>query len=58
MPDAGALARGIDIPVPARTEGIPQVPVVVFDDGAVRVTAVAVTHGPPMRNGQCGPARA
>jgi ribonuclease BN (tRNA processing enzyme) len=45
MPDAGALARGIDIPVPARTEGIPQVPVVVLDDGAVRVTAVAVTHG-------------
>jgi ribonuclease BN (tRNA processing enzyme) len=45
MPDAGALVRGIDIPVPARTEGIAQVPVVVFDDGVVRVTAVAVTHG-------------
>jgi len=45
MPDAGALLRGIDIPVPARTEGVPQVPVAVFDDGAVRVTAVAVTHG-------------
>ena len=45
MPDAGALVRGIDIPVPARTEGSPQVPVVVFDDGVVRVTAVAFTHG-------------
>ena len=45
MPDAGALVRGIDILVPARTEGIPQVPVVVFDDGVVRVTAVTVTHG-------------
>ena len=45
MPDAGALVRAIDIPIPARTEGIPQVPVLVFDDGVVRVTAVAVTHG-------------
>ena len=45
MPDAGALVRGIDIPVPARTEGITQVPVAVFDDRVVRVTAVAVTHG-------------
>ena len=44
MPDAGALVRATDIPVPARTAG-PQVPVVVFDDGAVTVTAVAVTHG-------------
>jgi ribonuclease BN (tRNA processing enzyme) len=45
MPDAGALVRATDIPVPARTEGTIQVPVVVADDGAVRVTAVAVTHG-------------
>ena len=45
MPDAGALVRGIDIIIPARTEGITQAPVVVFDDGAVRVTAVQVTHG-------------
>ncbi len=45
MPDAGALVRGTDIHVPARTEGIPRVPVVVVDDEAVRVTAVAVTHG-------------
>ena len=45
MPDAGALVRAIDIPVPAGTDGMPQVPVVVFEDGVVRVTAVAVTHG-------------
>jgi ribonuclease BN (tRNA processing enzyme) len=45
MPDPGALVRGIDIPVPARTEGVPQAPLLVFDDGVVRVTAVAVTHG-------------
>ncbi len=45
MPDAGALVRGIDIQLPARTEGIAQVPVVVFDDGGVKVTTVAVTHG-------------
>ena len=45
MPDAGALVRGIDILVPARTEGITEVPAVVFDDGAVQVTAVTVTHG-------------
>jgi ribonuclease BN (tRNA processing enzyme) len=45
MPGAAALVRGIDIPVPARIEGMPQVPVAVFDDGAVRVIAVAVTHG-------------
>ena len=45
MPDAGALVRGIDIGLPAGTEGRAQVPVVVFADEAVRVTAVAVTHG-------------
>ena len=45
MPDAGALVRGIDIRLPARTEGIAQVPVVVFEDIVVRITAVAVTHG-------------
>jgi ribonuclease BN (tRNA processing enzyme) len=45
MPDAGALVRAIDIPVPARAEGGTQVPAVVFDDGIVRVTAVAVMHG-------------
>jgi ribonuclease BN (tRNA processing enzyme) len=45
MPDAGALVRGIDISVPARTDGFAQAPVLVLGDGAVRVTAVAVTHG-------------
>jgi ribonuclease BN (tRNA processing enzyme) len=45
MPDAGALVRGIDIHVPGGTGGSARVPVVVFDDGAVRVTSVAVTHG-------------
>jgi len=45
MPDAGELVRGIDVAVPARTEGSAPAPAVVSDDGAVRVTAVAVTHG-------------
>ena len=45
MPDAGALVRGTGISVPDRTEGTTQVPVVVFDDGVVRITTVAVTHG-------------
>jgi ribonuclease BN (tRNA processing enzyme) len=45
MPDAGALVRGIDVHVPVGTPGPARIPVVVFDDGTVRVTAVAVTHG-------------
>jgi ribonuclease BN (tRNA processing enzyme) len=45
MPDAGALVRGVDITLPARAAGAAQVPVVIFEDGTVRVTAVAVTHG-------------
>ena len=45
MPDAGALVQGIDIRLPVRTEGVAQVPVVVFEDSVVRITAVAVTHG-------------
>jgi ribonuclease BN (tRNA processing enzyme) len=45
MPDASALVRAIDIPIPARAEGIAQAPVDVFEDPAVRVSAVAVTHG-------------
>jgi ribonuclease BN (tRNA processing enzyme) len=45
MPDAGALVRAIDVPVPGRTESVTQSPVAVFEDGVVRVTAVAVTHG-------------
>ena len=43
MPDPGALVRAIDVPIPAGTTG--QTPVVVVDDGTVRVTAVPVTHG-------------
>jgi ribonuclease BN (tRNA processing enzyme) len=45
MPDAAVLVQAIDIHVPAWTTGIVQVPVVVFDDGVIRVTAVAVPHG-------------
>jgi ribonuclease BN (tRNA processing enzyme) len=45
MPDAGALVRAIDIPVPALAEGVTQTPAVVFADDTVRVTTVAVTHG-------------
>ena len=45
MPDPGALVRAIDIPVPARTDGRPPAPVTVVEDDAVRVTAIAVTHG-------------
>lgn len=45
MPDAGVLARGRDIATPETDANGAQVPVVVFDDGVVRVSAVAVTHG-------------
>jgi ribonuclease BN (tRNA processing enzyme) len=47
MPDPGALVRAIDIhvPVPAGGGHGAQIPAEVFEDGAVRVTAVAVTHG-------------
>ncbi len=45
MPDPGRLVRGFDISVPPSTDGVTQVPVVVFEDGDVRVAAVAVTHG-------------
>jgi ribonuclease BN (tRNA processing enzyme) len=45
MPDAGALVRATDIAVPAPAGDIRPSPVVVFDDGILRVTAVAVTHG-------------
>jgi hypothetical protein len=43
MPDAGALVRAVDIPVPAPANGHAREPLVVVDDGGVRVTAVAVT---------------
>jgi ribonuclease BN (tRNA processing enzyme) len=45
MPDPGQLVRAVDIVLPAPAAGAAQVPVVVLEDGPVRVTAVAVTHG-------------
>jgi ribonuclease BN (tRNA processing enzyme) len=45
MPDAGTLVRATDIQIRPAADGGALVPVVVFDDGAVRVTAVAVSHG-------------
>ncbi len=45
MPDPGALVRAADIRVPARVEGTIRAPAVVCQDGTIRVTAVAVTHG-------------
>jgi len=45
MPDPGSLVRAVDIPVPAPVHGAPRRPITVFDDGAVRVTTVPVTHG-------------
>ena len=45
MPDPAALVRAVDIAVPAPAAGRARVPVVVLEDGPVRVTAVAVTHG-------------
>jgi ribonuclease BN (tRNA processing enzyme) len=45
MPDAGSLVEAIDLVVPPPSAGITQVPTVVFEDAAVRITTVAVTHG-------------
>jgi ribonuclease BN (tRNA processing enzyme) len=45
MPDPAALVRAIDIHMPARTDGGSQVPIAVFEDPAVQVNVVAVTHG-------------
>jgi ribonuclease BN (tRNA processing enzyme) len=42
MPDAGSLVRAMDIALPAPAE---PTPVVVYEDDAVRVRAVAVMHG-------------
>ena len=43
MPDAGALARGVDVTTPDQ-DHLPG-PVIVVEDAAIRVTAVTVTHG-------------
>jgi ribonuclease BN (tRNA processing enzyme) len=45
MPDAGALVRAFDVRTQVAATGQGRVPVVVFQDPAVKVTAVAVTHG-------------
>jgi len=45
MPDAGVLVQATDIHAPRLAEGGGQLPVVVFEDRAVRVSAVAVMHG-------------
>jgi ribonuclease BN (tRNA processing enzyme) len=44
MPDPGMLVCSVNIHIPANGDGA-QLPIVVFDDGIVQVTAVAVTHG-------------
>jgi ribonuclease BN (tRNA processing enzyme) len=45
MPDAGGLVGAVEIAVRAPADGEAQQPVAVLDDGGVRVTAIAVTHG-------------
>jgi ribonuclease BN (tRNA processing enzyme) len=45
MPDPGQLVRAFDIRVPAIGGSATQRPQLVFADGEVRVTAVAVPHG-------------
>ena len=44
MPDAGALVRAIDLPIPERS-GTAELPFTVLDDPDVRVRGVVVTHG-------------
>ena len=44
MPDAGALVRAIDIPMP-ESSGPAEVPFTVLDEPEVRVRGVVVTHG-------------
>ncbi len=45
MPDPGELVRAVDVRLPARSEAGAQLPVTVFEDETVRVSAVAVMHG-------------
>ncbi|MBV9417684.1 MAG: MBL fold metallo-hydrolase [Solirubrobacterales bacterium] len=45
MPDAGQLVRAMDIHFPARADGTLVFPLVVFEDPAVRVSVIPVTHG-------------
>jgi ribonuclease BN (tRNA processing enzyme) len=43
MPDAGQLVRAIDVKLPPA--GVSAAPVIIYDDGAVRISATQVTHG-------------
>jgi ribonuclease BN (tRNA processing enzyme) len=45
MPDPASLVQAIDLPVPAPVPAQARGPIRVFEDAAVRVTAVPVTHG-------------
>jgi ribonuclease BN (tRNA processing enzyme) len=45
MPDPGELVRVFDVPLPAGSQDGAQVPVTVFEDEAIRASAVAVLHG-------------
>ena len=45
MPDAGTLARAVDITPTPTAQGDGQAPLLVLEDDVVRVTAVPVTHG-------------
>ena len=48
MPDAGALVRAVEVHVEPLSGPRAPASVAVFDDGALRVRAVAVTHGRAM----------
>jgi ribonuclease BN (tRNA processing enzyme) len=45
MPDPGSLVRAIDIHIPRSSHGTAEIPVEVFKDETVRVTAAPVDHG-------------
>jgi ribonuclease BN (tRNA processing enzyme) len=45
MPDPGELVRAVDIHLAEQDDGTGPDPVIVFDDGVLRVTAIEVPHG-------------
>jgi ribonuclease BN (tRNA processing enzyme) len=45
MPDPAGLVRAVEVKLPPHAAGKPRQPVVVMDDGGVRVSTIAVTHG-------------
>jgi ribonuclease BN (tRNA processing enzyme) len=45
MPDPAELVRAADIHLPGQGQGTGSDPVIVFDDGVLRVTAIEVPHG-------------